>query len=290
MTAHALAAEIESLFTLPDVVLRVSALLDDADVNARTICAAVELDAGIAAGVLRMANSPLYGQRGPVDSVARAIDLIGRRALREMLLATSVVKVFKSIPEEFVDMASFWDNSVTCGVVAQLLARHVRMQDADSLFLAGLLHGVGRLVFYARRPEQYRTLLPAAQEGCKALAAAERATFGFDYAELGAALLANWNLPDRLLYSVANQIDFNGAPAAYLREVAITHIANDVTASLAPCLKQRDQPTPYAPTFDPAAAAILGLTLDDLNVIRLDALAQSFEVIEIINPGSTLIF
>ncbi len=290
MTAHALAAEVESLFTLPDVVLRVSALLDDADANARTICAAVELDAGIAAGVLRMANSALYGQRGPVDSVARAIDLIGRRALREMLLATSVVKVFKSIPEEFVDMASFWDNSVTCGVVAQLLARHVRMRDADSLFLAGLLHGVGRLVFYARRPEQYRVLLSASQEGCKALAAAERATFGFDYAELGAALLANWKLPERLLYSVSNQVDFNGAPAAYLREVAITHIANDVASSLAPCLKQRDEPTPYTPTFDPAAATILGVTLDDLNTIRLDALAQTFEVIEIINPGSTLIF
>jgi len=290
MTPQSLAAEVESLFALPDAVLRVNTLLDDPEANAREISGAVELDPGLAVGVLHLANSPLYGQRGWVDTVARAIDLIGRRALREMVLATSVVKVFQAIPEEFVDMPTFWDNSITCGVVAQQLGHHVRMREADSLFLAGLLHGVGRLVFYARRPEQYRALLTAAPTGDKALAAGERAAFGFDYAELGAALLENWNLPERLRFAIVNQTDLVGAPAAFIREVAIVHIANDIAANIAPCLKQRATLDVYEPGFDPAAAEILAISAEDLEAIRLEALAQTFALIKIINPGSTLIF
>jgi HD-like signal output (HDOD) protein len=290
MTPQTLAAEVSSLFALPDVVLRVHALLDKPEANAREISAAVELDAGLAAAVLHLANSVLYGQHGKVDSVARAIDLIGRRALREMVLATSVVKVFSHIPEQFVDMATFWENSITCGVVARLLGRRIRMRDADGLFLVGLLHGVGRLVFYARRPDQYHALLAAGPAGEKALVASERAAFGFDYAELGAALLNTWSLPVGLCLAIANQNELVGAPAGFIREVAIVHVANDVTASLAPCLKQHATPEAYVPGFDPAASGILGIAQEDLDAIRLEALAQTFDIINIINPNPALIY
>ena len=290
MTPQSLAAEVESLFALPDVVLRVNALLDSPEANARDISAAVELDPGLAAGVLHLANSPVYGQQGRVDTVARAIDLIGRRALRDMVLATSVVNVFDAIPEEFVDMATFWDNSITCGVVAQILARHVHCRDTASLFLAGLLHGIGRLVFYARRADEYRPLLAEKPEGEKALAAAEQRAFGFTYANLGAALLKDWRLPERITIAIKHQLHPEAAPAAHARDVAIIHIANDIAASLTPCLKLHQTPPPYTPGFDPGAAAILGISNEDLESIRLEALSQTFEVIEIINPGSPLIY
>jgi HD-like signal output (HDOD) protein len=290
MTPQTLAAEVETLFALPDAVLRVHNLLGDPNANAHDISAAVELDPSLAAGVLHLANSPLYGQHGKVDTVARAITLIGLRALREMVLATSVVKVFADIPEEFVDMASFWDNSITCGVVAQLLARQIHAHDADSLFLAELLHGVGRLVLYARRAEPYRALLAGKPQGDRAMAAAEQSAFGFTHAQLGAALLRGWNLPERICMAIEHQIEPELAPAAHIREVAILHIADDITASLAPCLKQRQPATPYSPGFDPGAGEILGITNEDLEAIRLEALSQTFDIIEIINPGSTLIF
>ena len=289
-TPQSLVAEVESLFVLPDAVLRLNTLLDAPDANARDICAVVELDPGLVSSVLHLSNSAVYGQRGKVDTVARAIDLIGRRALRDMVLASSVTQVFADIPTEFVDMASFWDNSITCGVVTQLLARHIRARDADSLFLAGLLHGVGRLVFYARRPDEYRALLATKPADEKTLATAEQHTFGFNYAELGAALLANWALPERICAAIAHQLEPEATRAVHAREVAIVHIANDIASSLAPCLKQRGTPSTWVPGFDPGASQILGISNQDLEAIRLEALLQTFEVIEIINPGSTLIY
>jgi len=289
-TPQSLAAEVESLFTLPDVVLRLNKLLDSPDVNTHEISAVVELDPGLASSVLRLSNSPLFGQHGKVGSVSRAIDLIGQKALRNLVLATSVTQVFADIPEEFVDMTSFWDNSITSGVAAQLLGRFIHMHDTESLFLSGLLHGVGRLVFYTRRPDEYRALLSEKPESDQDLAAAEQRAFGFTYAELGAALLTNWSLPLSICTAVKLQLKPDVAAASNAREVAIIHIANDIAASLSPCLKQRDAAIPWVPGFDPRTAETLGISLEDLEAVRLEALTQTFEVIVIINPHSTLIF
>lgn len=289
-TPMSLAAEVASLFTLPDVVLRLNKLLDSPEVNTHEISAVVELDPGLASSVLRLSNSPVFGQHGKVGSVSRAIDLIGQKALRNLVLATSVTQVFSDIPEEFVDMTSFWDNSITSGVVAQLLARLAHLRDTESLFLTGLLHGVGRLVFYARRPDEYRALLSEKLENDQQLAAAEQRVFGFTYAELGAALLTNWSLPAHICAAVQYQLDPAAAASEHAREVAIMHIANDIAASLSPCLKQLDASIPWVPGFDPRAAETLGISLEDLEAVRLEALAQTFEIIVIINPHSTLIF
>jgi HD-like signal output (HDOD) protein len=290
MTPQILAAEVDSLFTLPDVVLRLNNLLHTPEVNTHEISAVVELDPGLVGSVLRLSNSPIFGQHGKVDQVSRAIDLIGHRALRDLVLATSVTQVFTNIPEEFVDMASFWDNSITSAVAAQLLGRLVHVRNTESLFLSGLLHGVGRLVFYARRPDEYRALLADKPASEADLAAAEQRCFGFTFAELGAALLANWSLPEHICAAVRHQLQPSAAATEHAREVAIIHIANDIAASLSPCMKQRDASIAWTPGFDPQASAILDIINEDLDVIRLETMAQAFEIIVIINPRSTLIF
>lgn len=290
MTPQSLAAEVESLFTLPDVVLRLNKLLNTPEVNTQEISSVVELDAGLSSSVLRLANSPIFGQHGKVGSVSRAIDLIGQKSLRNLVLASSVTKVFNNIPSEFVDMASFWDNSIASGVSAQLLGRMVHQRDTESLFLTGLLHAVGRLVFYMRRPDQYRAMLAKLPENDQQLTAAEQETFGFTYAELGAALLSNWSLPNHICTAVQYQLEPQAAPAEQAREVAIVHIANDIAASLSPCLKQRDDSIGWTPGYDPRALAALEIPHEDLDAVRMEALAQTFEIIVIINPNSTLIF
>lgn len=290
MTPQTLAAEVESLLALPDVVLRLNKLLNTPEANTQEISSVVELDPGLSSSVLRLANSAIFGQHGKVGSVARAITLIGQKSLRNLVLATSVTKVFSHIPSEFVDMASFWDNSITSGVSAQLLGRLVHRHDTESLFLTGLLHAVGRLVFYMRRPDQYRTMLSQMPENDQQVTTAELQTFGFTFAELGAALLSNWSLPAHICTAVQYQLAPHSAPDEHAREVAIIHIANDIAASLSPCLKQRDDSIAWTPAYDPRALQVLGISHEDLEAVRMEALAQTFEIIVIINPNSTLIF
>jgi len=289
-TPQSLAAEVTSLFAMPDLVLRASAIMDSPTGTAKELVEVIELDAGLTATVLKLANSALYGHLGKVDTLSRAVTMIGHNALKNLVLATSAVRAFKDIPPGFVDMETYWDNSITCGVLAKLLAHQAKLPDGEALFIAGLLHGVGRLVFYAKRPAQYRQVLERVQNGEGNVAAAEHQVFGFDYADLGAALLGAWKLPEKLQMAVAFQLTPTAAPA-HPKEVAVVHLASSLAANLAPCLKTKEEPSDFAPgPDDNAALATLGLAPAELVEIRMEALAASLEVIEIIHPGATTIF
>lgn len=289
MTPQALVEDAGALFSLPEAALRVNELIHSPDYSVQRLAEVIELDPGLTVRVLRLANSPLFGHVARIDKVSHAIVLIGEKALRDLVLATSVTNVFKGIPAEFVDMTTFWDNSATCGVVARLLAGQCRIREGERLFVAGLLHGIGRLVFYSRQPDRYRAVLKVRAAGEAAVLAEEIRVFGFTYAELGATLLAAWKLPEFFQVVVANQLDPAKAES-FSKEAAILHVARDMADGLAPSIKSRQAPDAYQPGFDAAAGEILGLTVIDLENIRVDALAQAFEVIDIINPGAGTIF
>jgi HD-like signal output (HDOD) protein len=164
------------------------------------------------------------------------------------------------------------------------------MRDGESLFLAGLLHGVGRLVFYVRRPEPYREALGLMEPTGLSLEEAERRVFGFGHAEVGAALLDAWNLPDSIHVPVRYQLDPAAAPA-FAREVAVIHLASQMACAIAPCLKTGREADTYAPDSQAVPCMqLLGLTPAALKEIGFDAMAASLEVIEIIRPSTSIIY
>ena len=283
MTPQQLVQEVEHLFSLPDVAVRLNELIDQPDTSTKQLVDVVQLDAGIAASVLRLANSAWYGLPSRVDTISRAITLIGTKALRDLVMSASVITSFKGISSEFVDMMDFWDNSVTCGVVTRNLAKKCGIRESERMFLAGLLHKVGRLVFYASRPVQYRQVLMDKDMGEAAVVEAERAIFGFTYAELGGALLRAWRVPEALDEVIAYQLNPFDAPY-YNKEAAIVHMAADIAFHMSPDIKARFQLGDYNLTFDEEVWASLELERDLLAEIMQTSLIQSFELLEIVNP------
>jgi len=287
MSPQQLAQEVEKLFSLPDVAIRLNDLIGQPNTTTQELVEVVQLDAGIAATVLRLANSAWYGLPSMVDSISRAITLIGQKALRDLVMSTSVITTFKGISSEFVDMRDFWDNSVTCGVVTRNLAQKCGSREAERMFLAGLLHKVGRLAFYASRPVQYRQVLQEQNNGEVAIVAAEEAVFGFNYAELGAALLRAWRVPAALDEVIEYQLNPLQAPN-HSKEAAIVHVAGDIAYHMAPDIKARFELGEYDLTFKESALDSLGLERNVLVEIMQNSLVQSFELLEIINPRTPL--
>lgn len=288
MTPQDLVQEVGSLFTLPDAAVRLMERIDDPGVTTQALTEVIQTDSGLAAAVLRMANSAYYGLPAKVGNVAMAINLIGHRALRSLVLSVSVTRAFKGLPADLVDMQAFWENSTVCGAIARALARECRLAQADDLFLAGLLHACGRLIFFARRPVHYREILKPGLTP-QQLAAEERRVFGFDYAALGAALLTAWRLPPMLVTAIAHQLNPHRA-TAYFQEVAILHIAQDMAAATASQLKATPADGEYIPGFEPAALSTLALDASHLPEVRQTALLEAMEILEIVNPRATLIY
>jgi HD-like signal output (HDOD) protein len=143
MNAKDLVQEVGTLFSLPDVVVRLNGLIESGNASTAELGEVVELDPGLAAAVLKLANSAWYGLPSNVDTMPAAVMLIGQKALRSLALSASVVKTFRGIPEHMLDMRAFWDRSIACGVIARNLGRACRIEEEERLFIASLLLCVG---------------------------------------------------------------------------------------------------------------------------------------------------
>ncbi|WP_018868701.1 MULTISPECIES: HDOD domain-containing protein [unclassified Thioalkalivibrio] len=253
----------DKLLAMPQVVFDVARLLEDDASTPGQIASSLGRDPGLVALVLRLANSPVYAQSRSVDTVERAVNLLGRDTLQRLVVAGAITRATGNIPDqERLPLEVFWRHSAYCAVIARHLADRVLPRQSGSVFLAGLLHDLGKLLLFTQSPEAaHRAFLSSLDIGDGlSPQGAEREQLGFDHAELGGALAAHWGLPDGLVACVAGHHHPRSAPEAYRTEVTLVHLAN-TGAHLAE-IDSRDWAD--APPVDAKVWEMVGLGPDDL--------------------------
>jgi HD-like signal output (HDOD) protein len=286
MTPESLVQNTHTLFSLPDVAFRVNELIDQPNTRPADLAEVILCDPALAARLLRLVNSAYYALPSQVETVSQAIHLIGQRELRDLVMATSAVNLFKGLPPEQVNMEQFWFHSIACGIAARELARRCHLPEGERLFLAGLLHGIGKLVFYSQCADRYREVLQRVEQEGIAAIAAEQQVFGFTYADLSAELLKNWRFPERLWTAVAYHLEPSSAPNYWL-EAMIIHAASYVASSLQP---SADPLSGGSPEILASLGDQLQLSPESIASLPAQINVQVMEVFEIVQPGSTLIY
>ena len=150
-------------------------------------------DKSLAAQTLRMANSPLFGHIGQLDSVRAAVMALGLNRMRAIATTCCVLRLVPSQAAR-LDPRIFWEHSLGCALVARKLARRVGYADPEKAYLAGLLHDIGFIVNMLFFPEQFRQTLQRATREKIALGEVEQEIFGFDHCSVGELLAARWLL------------------------------------------------------------------------------------------------
>jgi putative nucleotidyltransferase with HDIG domain len=229
LTPRGLIENIEDLVTLPEVALRIARMVDDPTASATDMGREISRDAALTARLLRIANSPVFGQQGKIATVSRAIAILGVHQVRDLTVGITAVRNFDGIGNELVTMASFWRHSVFCAVAADQIAAHRGGRRGDTPFVAGLLHDIGQLVIFNRIPELAREALLMSVDSVDDLGLhlCERKVMGFDHGAVGAALARSWRMPAAL----QECIEFHHQPddaRDFPTEVATIHIANGV--------------------------------------------------------------
>ena len=255
-TLDQLIAQAGGLLSLPGVVVRLNRLLDDPNTGASEIAAVIGKDPALTIRVLRVANSAFYGFSSKVDSLQRAVTVIGPEQVRDLVLASAMAHKFEGIPNNLMSMEVFWRHSLYCGLAARMLAEQVVPEHAETVFIGGLLHDIGRLLVFNRLPEESHRafLLTIDRGGATPPQVAEREVMGFDHAQVGGALAECWHLPSLLTECIRHHHE-PGAAQRHPVEAAVVHIANTV-AHMAE-LDSRDLDD--APPIDPVAWARTGL-------------------------------
>src|ERR1039457_3540125 len=188
-------------------------------------------DQGLTARLLKLANSPMFGYFSKIDSINKAVTVIGTQQLRDMALAVSVMETLSDIPEIMINMKSFWHHCIGCGIMARALATYRREINVERFFAAGILHDIGLLVMCTTIPDTVRKLLISSREQDSLYHEIESKNLGFNHADVGGSLLNRWSIPP----GIVEPVTYHHTPdkaQKFPRETAIIHLADIICHAL----------------------------------------------------------
>jgi len=273
LNPHELIVGSVELSSLPEIYSRINDLVDDPYCSVNDIGKIISNDPSLTTRLLKLVNSPFYGFPSQISTVARAIAIIGMQELRDLVLATSVTRMFTGIPADLVDMTQFWRQSIYCGLVARSIASRCNNKNRERLFVAGMLHKIGALVIYKKIPELSREAISRVQFNSEVLYKAENDVFGFNHADVGGELIRQWKLPVNLETAIEHHL-FPSDSLDDSGDTAIVHLANLITTTLQSSNTEVIPPLDHK-AWDNAGCAVelLGSVIDEANAQFAEAYA-----------------
>lgn len=191
------------LACLPEIFYEIIEVVENPKTSAAFLAEIIGKDQALSSKLLRLVNSAFYGFENKVETLERAVVIVGQVQIANLAMGVTVTSVFKGIPPEIMDMHAFWEHNIAVGVISRLLGMHRRVPVRERLFVAGLLHDLGRLVVFKNYLPQAKSLLSLATTSAKPLFELEKEVWGFTHADLGGLLLQKWRIPQTIQHGVA---------------------------------------------------------------------------------------
>ena len=195
MQATKVASAIKSFPGMPGTAVRLLALIDDPAMRVSQIEEILRHDPGLTANVLRLANSAYFGIPSKVGSIRQAVILLGLKHMIQMVIAACVGAIMdKPVPGYDLPPGELWRHSIAVSVAAEGLVKELKIEAAEEIFTAALLHDVGKLVLGDFIKDEFKQIETAVSQGIS-FEMAEKIVLGTNHAEIGARILTDWLLP-----------------------------------------------------------------------------------------------
>ena len=221
-----------SLATLPEIYNKISVLIDDPKTSADTLASVISRDETLTAKVLRIANSPFYKTYPEkITSLTFAVALLGFNATKNLILSASIFDMFQGFEDRFkLIIKDFWTHSITCGVASKIIAQVINYITPEEMFVAGLLHDIGKVVELQFMPEEFRKIIELMNEKDIFMNDAELKVLKYTHTYTGKLLAKHWNLSDKIIDCIEfhhePEFVYKGTLAQHQTRVFIIHLAN----------------------------------------------------------------
>ena len=212
------------------VVIKILELAQEDRAGAREIAKLIAQDQAFTARLLKIANSPYYGQTRPVTTVAQAVPVLGFDTISSLALALNSFAF--NLPDDgaVLTLRDLWEHSMSCACWARQIAKHVNHPMPEEAFVAGLLHDMGQALFYRYFKAEFLEAVMKAWSENISLLETERSVFGIDHQVAGAVAAGRWHIPSVLIHAIEHHHHPLALPdnvdAYVLRTVAIVHVAD----------------------------------------------------------------
>lgn len=212
------------------IAAKIMELAQDDRIGAREIAKIIAQDQAFTARLLKIANSPYYGQTRAVTTVAQAVPVLGIDTISSLALALFSFSSLVDDEGAILSLRELWEHSMGCGFWSRQIAKRVGHPGAEETFIAGLLHDMGKALFYRYFKSDFLDAVALAETENVALGEAERQILGIDHATAGALVARKWHLPAVLMHT----IEFHHFPFSlpeqvsdsHRKTVAIVHVAD----------------------------------------------------------------
>ncbi len=185
----------------PAIVSTVMGLTSDLNSKLVDVSRVLASDQSLTAKVLKLSNSSFYGRPGGVKSLQEAVLILGFFTVRSIVVATSAYGMFKKEDKNGPE-AKLWRHSLSTAVAARQLADAVGHPQSEEVFIAALMHDIGKLVMIQKLSEKYRQIIAEVEETAGRFDEIEQAVFGFTHCDVAAVLLEKWSFPPSLIRGI----------------------------------------------------------------------------------------
>ncbi|MDJ0987959.1 MAG: HDOD domain-containing protein [Desulfobacterales bacterium] len=280
MEARKIAAAIKSFPGMPGTAVKLLGLIDDPAMRVSQIEEILRQDPGLTANVLRLANSAYFGIPSKIGSIRQAVILLGLKRLIQMVIATCVSAIMdKPVPGYDLAPGELWRHSIAVSVAAEGLVKELKVEAAEEIFTAALLHDVGKLVLGEFVKDDFKKIENAVSEWVS-FEEAETMVLGTNHAEVGAQILTRWSLP----VEIVNAVQWHHKPEAsdqISTMLDIVHVANFMSIMIGIGIGRDGlQHQPSA-----AVSERLGLTPAHLEKVASQTMQWVTELSEVIGPN-----
>lgn len=198
---EAILDRLHQLPAMPLVVREVMSSFRNANVGSAIMARKIELDQGLSARVLRVANSSFYGLSREVGSIQDAVTVLGFDTVRSLVVSAGFTRAFPAGSDSLFDRHAYWMRSFKVASYTEALAQCLGGARQLS-FTSGLFHDVGQLVLSICIPEKFADILVQQKSTGANLIEVEQAVLGFDHSEIGAEMARRWNFPPEIEHAI----------------------------------------------------------------------------------------
>ena len=273
MNVRQIVDRVDTLPTLPDVVIQLNQFLKDSSIDIESIANIIEKDAALSSKVLLLANSSYYGLSSKVDSIFRSIIVLGFNTVCKVIMTASVYQMFNTQSKRSgVDFGGMWLHTLGCAVASKVVMAKNNEMESEKAFMCGILHDIGKVAISGALPLEQEKILTLQKDSGMPLVDAEREVLGTDHAEVGYGISKKWNFPDYMCEVIRCHHQPSVSKTAALFASAV-HIGNSIAKALA--LGKSTEPR--VTTIDLNAWALLDIAESDIFPI-VDTVQNEFDL------------
>ncbi|MGE4560074.1 MAG: HDOD domain-containing protein [Desulfobulbus sp.] len=210
-TAEKLIEKFKKIRTLPHIVTRLVQLVNDEESTLQDFEEVIRLDPALVARLLTLVNSSYFGLTRKVDSISRAVALLGMKNLHNIAVTDAIQGMLRSSSgiTEFSPQR-LWLHSAASGICCKMIAERIFTINGDDAYLCGILHDIGLIVELEAEQETFLRLIDQLVPDGPSITEVERSLFDTDHEQIGYLLAKEWRIPDTIAEAIRYHHHNNG--------------------------------------------------------------------------------